>query len=423
MAHPLCDPPLDYRRLFNALPGLYLILSPGFTIIEASDAYLAATMTRLADIIGRDIFDVFPDNPDQAQADGVSNLRASLERVRDDRVADTMALQRYDIRRPSTEGGGFEERFWSPHNAPVLDDAGVLQAIVHRVEDVTAYVRLQTSERERRQEVDDLRSHAGRMEAEIFVRSQEIARANRELQRLNTSLREAQEARELLAGMIVHDLRNPLTAVLGNLEMLERKWDDLQRDDVRYLDGARVGTQRQLEMVNGIIDVMRLEDGCMRANLQEGVDIMTLAAARVDEYRVMAVRAEVAITAPHPGTVVVMRTDAVLLGRVLDNLIVNAIKHTPRGGSVTVAVRPSHGAQAGTTIAVTDTGEGIAPEDLGRLFRKYGRIEGQRGRYSYDTGLGLLFCRMAVELLGGSIRVDSVLQQGSTFTVILPQPV
>src|ERR671932_591170 len=112
---------VDFRSLFECAPGLYLVLDPRLRIVAASDAYLSATMTRRADILGRDIFDVFPDNPDDAEATGVANLRASLERVRQHCVSDAMAVQKYDIRRPEEEGGGFEERFWSPLNSPVLD--------------------------------------------------------------------------------------------------------------------------------------------------------------------------------------------------------------------------------------------------------------------------------------------------------------
>ena len=89
------------------------MLDPGFCIVAVSDAYLAATMTRREEILGRGIFDVFPDNPGDLGATGVSNLRASLERVRDRGLPDAMAVQKYDIRRPESDGGGFEVRYWS----------------------------------------------------------------------------------------------------------------------------------------------------------------------------------------------------------------------------------------------------------------------------------------------------------------------
>src|SRR4029077_13039882 len=109
----------DFRRLFEAGPGLYLVLDDALRIVAVSDAYLAATMTKREEILDRGIFEAFPDNPDDELATGVSNLRASLERVRRNRVADTMAVQKYDIQRPAEQGGGFEVRYWSPLNSPV----------------------------------------------------------------------------------------------------------------------------------------------------------------------------------------------------------------------------------------------------------------------------------------------------------------
>ena len=109
----------DFRALFEAAPNLYLVLSPDLVIVAVSDAYCRATKTARAGVLGRRLFDVFPDNPDDPAATGVSNLRASLVRVLQFRRPDAMAVQKYDIRRPDSEGGGFEERYWAPLNSPV----------------------------------------------------------------------------------------------------------------------------------------------------------------------------------------------------------------------------------------------------------------------------------------------------------------
>ncbi|HKU43532.1 MAG TPA: PAS domain S-box protein, partial [Polyangiales bacterium] len=118
------------------------MLSPDLRILAVTDSYLAATMTARAAILGRPLFEVFPDNPADPAADGVAKLRASLERVLAKRSADRMAVQKYDIRRPESEGGGFEERYWSPINTPVLSPAGDVAYIIHCVEDVTDVVHL-----------------------------------------------------------------------------------------------------------------------------------------------------------------------------------------------------------------------------------------------------------------------------------------
>lgn len=132
---------LDYEALFNAAPAPYLVLAadpPKFTIIAVTDAYLAATVTERGPILGRGLFEVFPDNPDDPKADGVRNLRASLMRVLAHRRPDQMPIQKYDIRRPE---GGFEERYWTPLNSPVLSENGEVLQIIHHVEDVSDKVR------------------------------------------------------------------------------------------------------------------------------------------------------------------------------------------------------------------------------------------------------------------------------------------
>ncbi|HEY8378993.1 MAG TPA: PAS domain S-box protein [Nannocystis sp.] len=131
----------DFRAFFESAPDAYLVLGRDFRIAAVSDAYLRATRTRREDIVGRGVFEVFPDNPDDPRATGVTNLRRSLERVLGERRADAMPVQKYDIRRPEAEGGGFEERYWRLLNTPVIGDDGEVRAVIHRVEDVTAQIR------------------------------------------------------------------------------------------------------------------------------------------------------------------------------------------------------------------------------------------------------------------------------------------
>jgi two-component system, cell cycle sensor histidine kinase and response regulator CckA len=148
---------LDFQALFQATPGLYLVLTPDLTIVEVSDAYLRATMTKREDIVGRGVFEVFPDNPDDSAATGERNLRSSLKRVLERRAPDAMPEQRYDIRKPEAEGGGFEERYWSPVNSPVLGPDNEVSYIIHSVQDVTEMVRLRQRGIEQEKVVEDLR--------------------------------------------------------------------------------------------------------------------------------------------------------------------------------------------------------------------------------------------------------------------------
>ena len=180
--------PLDFRLLFESAPGLYLVLAPDFTIVAVSEAYLRATMTKREEVLGRGIFDVFPDNPNDPAATGVRNLRASLERVLENRTPDSMAFQKYDIRRPEAEGGGFAERYWSPVNSPVFGGAGQVAYIIHRVDDITDFIHLKKLGIEQEQIKQQLLTRGDEMEAEIYLRAQEIQTANERLREANEEL-------------------------------------------------------------------------------------------------------------------------------------------------------------------------------------------------------------------------------------------
>ena len=133
---------LDYEALFAAAPAPMLVLAPDaprFTILAANDAYLSAMMRARDDLLGRGVFEAMPDNPADPGADGTTNLRASLDRAIASRTPDSMPLQKYDV---ADRSGQFEARWWDPVNSPVLDGSGAVRAIIHRVEDVTASVRV-----------------------------------------------------------------------------------------------------------------------------------------------------------------------------------------------------------------------------------------------------------------------------------------
>lgn len=202
---------LDFKLLFESAPGLFLILrpdSPRFTILGASDAYLAATHTQRDRIVGRGLFEVFPDNPDDPNASGTRNLKASLERVLSRLEPDTMAVQKYDVRKAD---GSFEERHWSPINSPVRGRDGELRYILHRVEDVTGLVQAH--------ETDALR-------LEVLARSEELKRLTQQ-QRT-----EIQLATLPLIHLGFDAVLVPIIGVLDDARMaklMPRLLDDIQR--------------------------------------------------------------------------------------------------------------------------------------------------------------------------------------------------
>ncbi|MBV8938634.1 MAG: PAS domain S-box protein, partial [Alphaproteobacteria bacterium] len=204
----------DFRVLFESAPGLYLVLRPDLSIVAASDAYLQATMTLREQIVGRNVFDVFPDN-DPTGA-GMRSVKASFLRVVEKGVADTIPVQKYDIRKPEAEGGAFELRYWSPVNSPVFDGEGKVAYILHRVEDVTEFIKLKQEGLARLEENEVLRSRAGQMELEVFLRAQEVADINRKLQKANEELEKLYEkTRELARTRLSAIVDNALDGIMG----------------------------------------------------------------------------------------------------------------------------------------------------------------------------------------------------------------
>ncbi|HWO21767.1 MAG TPA: PAS domain S-box protein [Kofleriaceae bacterium] len=156
---------LGLRAVLRAAPDLYLLMTPDFRIVEVSDAYLRVTMTAREQILGRELLDVFPDDPNEPEAKGAQTLREAMERTLAEKRPQELPVQRYPIRRPAAEGGQFEERYWSPRFTPVLADDGQVAYILHRAEDVTEVVRLK---REKLEQAHTLH--------EVSVRSQHYRR-------------------------------------------------------------------------------------------------------------------------------------------------------------------------------------------------------------------------------------------------------
>ena len=178
----------DFKTLFESLPGLYMVLDPDLRIVAATDAYLHATITRRAEIVGRHVFEVFPDNPGDSSADAVPNSHASFNRVLKTRLTDAMVVQRHDVRRPECEGGGFEVRYWSPVNSPVLNPDGSLAYILHRVEDVTDYVLLKQQDVGQAVQSEAQGLSIVHKEADLYSRSRQVAETSLKLKRDNESL-------------------------------------------------------------------------------------------------------------------------------------------------------------------------------------------------------------------------------------------
>jgi len=404
------SPTPDFKNIFDLLPGIYLILAPDFTMVAANQARFKATMTTPEDTLGRNLFDLFPDNPDDPSATGTANLRASLLRVLETKKPDTMAVQRYDIRRSEAEGGGFEVRYWSPMNSPVLDAQDNVAYIVHRVEDVTEFMRLKEEGAEKSKLTEELRAKIEKTEMEIYQRAQEVQGANKKL-------RELDRAKTEFFSNVSHELRTPLTLILAPLEsqLASAELSPVQRENIQMAHNNAV---RLLQLVNGLLDFSKLAAEKMKVQ-REPIQLLDLTRSLFLDFKPLmeqkGIRGD--LTANLPSHAVEM--DRYMYERILFNLVSNAVKFTPKNGKVALAAEWTEGR---LSLSVTDSGIGISEEDQKDLFQRFHQAEGSSTRRFEGTGLGLAMVKEFALLLGGSVSVKSAPDKGSTFTVLLNAP-
>lgn len=156
---------LDYLRLFELAPGAFLLLLPDLRIAAVTDAYLDLVMRRREDIVGRGIFEVFPDNPDDDSSHS-PEVKNSFLKVFETGEPDVLPVQKYDVQRPAEEGGGFEERYWRLETFPVFNESGAVEYAYHRVENITGQVLLEKRNLEQKKLYDELKSSAEQTEIE-----------------------------------------------------------------------------------------------------------------------------------------------------------------------------------------------------------------------------------------------------------------
>lgn len=192
--------PLEWKFI-RSLPDLYLIVNPQLNIVEASDAYLNATFTKREEVVGRGMFEVFTGDENEAAAICVRNVKASFERILINKTTETL-LQKYDIRQPEALGGKLEERYWSIINSFVLGENKEVIYLIHRVQDITELIQLKKIGTQQTKLTEELKIRANKMETEIFLRAQEMQKANEKLHHINKELLASELIQSKLAAIV-----------------------------------------------------------------------------------------------------------------------------------------------------------------------------------------------------------------------------
>jgi len=226
-------------------------------------------------------------------------------------------------------------------------------------------------------------------------------------------LRRLERLRDDLTHMLIHDLRNPLAVICCFLDFLEfHEAQTLSANAQELVTVARRSAEDLLNMIASLLDVSKIGAGEMKLQ-REPCDLHTLLRAVVAATQPLPANRTVTLDAP--ASPLTLTLDVGLIRRVLQNLLSNALKYTPPSGAVCIVVTPS---PSEVRVAITDTGPGIAPEHQQRIFEKFGQVEDRQNRQG--TGLGLTFCKLAVEAHGGRIGVQSKVDHGSTIWLALP---
>ncbi len=428
---------LDFQLLFESAPDLYLILKPDlprFTIVGVNEAYLSATMTIREEILEKGLFEVFPDNPNYENADGTANLIKSLIRVIEKKQPDIMVLQKYDI--PKSTGDGFEERYWSPLNTPVLNEKKEVLYIIHRVEDVTENIlykknNLQLTQYETRinnvlntllkysvldfnlqMEVSDKGDELDAIALGLNVLGEALESKIKEVETSNTQLEAVNKELESFSYSVSHDLKAPLRAVHGYAQMLEEEYArKMDSDGLRMISVIKYNATKMGILIDDLLSFSQLgkkEVQRTEINLNELVESVLTDLGKTTSHH-----AEIKV-----GKLASVKADYGLLSQVVFNLLSNAIKYSSKKDKPVIKISSKENNDE-VIFSIEDNGIGFSMKYYEKLFGVFQRlhsIEDYEG-----TGVGLAMVQKIISKHGGIVWADGKPNKGATFYFSIPK--
>lgn len=392
------------------MPDLYVILDPNFNIVDCSLAYEKATMVERNNIIGRGLFDIFPDNPADPSIAGVSNVSASLKRVLKNKTPETMTDLKYDIRSPTSGEDVFEERFWSTINVPVLNQANEVVYILIRIQDVTEFVKLK---QQHRIELQKHTSKEANLMAALYERTHSNDLINQQLQGALEELNRSNVELEQFAYIASHDLQEPLRMVASFTQLLQRRYkDSLDQEAQEFIQFAVDGAQRMQLLLNDLLIYSRVNREKTPFELINAEDILESVLNNIS----LTIKEKHVIITHDP--LPTIYGNKIQLIQLLQNLLLNSIKFQPKNQRAQLHISAIlKGKQ--WLFSVRDNGIGIAEEYLNKIFIIFKRLH---ARADYEgTGIGLAVCKKIVERHGGRIWAESEVGKGTTVYFTLPK--
>jgi PAS domain S-box-containing protein len=293
----------------------------------------------------------------------------------------------------------------------VYGESAEVSAIVTILHDRTEAI-------EREQLYEQLKAASAQLERRVQEATSALVRQNELLRRQAIELEQASVAKSQFLANVSHDVRTPLNAILGYTSLLLRgvagPLATPQRDSLGRVDA---NARHLLTLITDILDISRIEAGKMPVRLSP-IRLKELVDEIMSEVEPLIATSNLTVTATVPEGLPIIRSDRQKVKQILLNLLTNALKFTPRG-SVTVSCTHQR-ADRTISIAVADTGIGIAPADQERIFEAFSQADSTSAREGGGTGLGLAICQRLASVLGGQLNVESTVREGSTFTLVIP---
>ncbi|NLE46292.1 MAG: PAS domain-containing protein [Chloroflexi bacterium] len=367
----------------------YAVTDRDLRVLEAKGS-IQALRGALESIVGRSLVELAPE---------LIGIEAVLGDIVDG------VVPRFELAWVNRETVAGDKVYLSMVILPHYDREARITGLVHLMQDVTEMGMID-------QQLAQSRNELQLLQDRLRQRNLELAAANAELQRVD-------EIKSTFVSVAAHELRSPLTSISGYVEMLlDADFGPLTESQRERLSIVQGSARRLLTTTEALLDLTRIEAGRVQLMLQP-TDLSTLVERVIAEFepqlKAKAQRLTVrAITDLPPAL-----CDAARVVQIVSNLLSNASRYSPPGGSITVSLTPAN-EDGFLQVSVEDMGAGVRPEDRDMVFRRFFRSEGARRSEADGAGLGLYIARSLVELHGGQIWFDSEVGEGSTFHVTFP---